>query len=189
MRHITVLCFALSGATLHAAPVTYTIDPGHTFPSFEADHMGISYWRGKFDSSEGRVVLDRAAAKGTVEISVDLASIDFGHDKLDAWARGKEFFDVAKYSRATLRGHFEGFAGGAPTKLVGTLDLHGVKRPLTLSIDRFRCIPHPLNKRELCGANATGSFDRSAFGLAAGKDYGFDMNVTLRIQVEALRDE
>ncbi|MFL6591133.1 MAG: polyisoprenoid-binding protein, partial [Luteimonas sp.] len=58
-----------------------------------------------------------------------------------------------------------------------------------LKIGLFKCIPHPIFKRELCGADATGTFDRSAFGLDAGKDYGFSMDVGLRIQVEALKDE
>ena len=71
--------------------------------------------------------------------------------------------------------------------MTGELTLHGVTRPLDLTIDRFKCIPHPLHKRELCGADALGTFRRDEFGIDAGKDYGFDMNVTLRIQVEAVQ--
>ncbi len=67
--------------------------------------------------------------------------------------------------------------------------MHGVTRPLDLGINSFKCIPHPLFKRELCGADASATLDRAAFGIAAGKDYGFSMDVTLRIQVEALRKE
>ena len=193
MPRISMLCSALcaivTSTTAFAAPANYTIDPNHTFPSFEADHMGISYWRGKFNANEGKVVLDKDAGKGSVEVTIDLASIDFGQDKLDEWARGKEFFETAKYPKATYKGRLEQFANGAPAKLVGELSLHGVTRPLTLTIDRFKCIPHPLYKRELCGADAVGTFDRSKFGLDAGKDYGFDMSVALHIQVEALRDE
>ena len=47
-------------------PDTYNIDPQHTFPSFEADHMGISTWRGKFDHTSGTVTMDRAAGTGTL---------------------------------------------------------------------------------------------------------------------------
>ena len=80
----TVLLLAALGATstAAAAPATYTLDPMHTFPSFEADHMGISYWRGKLDASSGKVVLDREAKRGSVDVTIDLASIDFGMDKL-----------------------------------------------------------------------------------------------------------
>lgn len=189
LRNSLLLSVLTASSAAHAAPATYTLDPAHTFPSFEADHMGISYWRGKLDATSGKVVLDREARTGSVEVTVDLASIDFGFDKLDEWARGKEFFDTATYAKATYKGRFAHFVDGAPTEVVGTLDLHGVQKPVTLSIGRFKCIPHPLYKRELCGADATGSFDRAAFGLDAGKDYGFDMKVALRIQVEGLRDE
>lgn len=189
-RRLTAL-FALAtfASAAAAAPVAYTLDPDHTYPSFEADHMGISVWRGKLDKSAGKVVLDREAGSGTVEVSLDPASIDFGQKALDKWARGKEFFDVRKRPKAGYKGRLENFVDGAPTRVSGELTLHGVTRPVELRIERFKCIQHPMLKREYCGADAYGSFDRSAFGLDAGKDYGFDMNVALRIQVEAVRDK
>jgi polyisoprenoid-binding protein YceI len=186
-----LLSLALIGATgmVAAAPASYTIDPDHTFPSFEADHMGISKWRGKFNKSSGKVTLDKAAGSGTLDVAVDTASIDFGHDKLNSWAAGPEFFDAAKYPQATYKGKLTGFVKGAPTKAVGEFTLHGVTKPMILKIESFKCIPHPLNKRELCGADVSGTFKRDAFGLDAGKSYGFKMDVPLRIQVEALRDQ
>jgi polyisoprenoid-binding protein YceI len=72
-----------------AAPTPYAIDPTHTFPSFEADHMGISVWRGKLNKSSGKVVYDKATGAGTVEIVTALASIDFGMDALASWARSR----------------------------------------------------------------------------------------------------
>lgn len=186
---LSALTAAVFSGSAFAAPANYTIDPTHTYPSFEADHMGISYWRGKLNASEGRIVLDKVAGNGTVDVSIDLASIDFGQEKLNEWARGKDFFDTSKFAKATYKGRLEQFTDGAPARLVGELSLHGVTQPLTLTIDRFKCIPHPIYKRELCGADAVGTFDRSKFGLTAGKDYGFDMSVALRVQVEALRDD
>lgn len=179
----------LLAGTATAAPVHYTFDPDHTYPSFEADHMGISTWRGKFNHSQGAVELDKAAGSGSLEVGIALDSIDFGQDALNAWARGKDFFDVAHHPRAVYKGRLTGFVDGAPTRVEGSLTLHGVTRPVNLRIERFKCIPHPMLKREYCGADAFGSFDRSAFGLDAGKNYGFDMQVALRIQVEALRDK
>ena len=173
-----------------AAPQAYTIDPNHTFPSFEADHMGgISVWRGKMNKNTGKVTLDKEAGTGTVEITTDLASIDFGQDALNKWAQGKDFFDVKKYPKAVFKGMLQGFAGGSPTQAVGELTLHGVTKPVTLKLNSFKCIPHPMLKRELCGADALAVFQRDEFGLGAGKDYGFSMDVTLRIQVEAVADK
>src|SRR5436309_12159298 len=96
---------ALIAATaVHAAPVTYEVDPNHTFPSFEADHMGISTFRGKFDRSSGSITMDREAGTGSVTIVVDMKSVDFGLPALDKVARGKELFEVAKYPKATFKG-------------------------------------------------------------------------------------
>ena len=116
-------------------------------------------------------------------------SANFGLDKMDEAARGPELFETAKYPTATYKGKLAGFVDGKPTKVVGELTLHGVTRPLELAVNSFKCMPHPLLKRELCGADAMGSFKRDEFGLAAGKDYGFKMDVALRIQVEAIVDE
>jgi polyisoprenoid-binding protein YceI len=183
---LSALALTLAASSAAAAPTTYAIDPAHTFPSFEADHMGISVWRGKLNKSSGKVVYDKAAGTGTVEITTELASIDFGMDALAAWARGKDFFDVKKHPRAVFKGQLQAPVNGVPTQLVGELTMHGVTRPLTLTIQSLKCIPHPMLKRDYCGADASGSFNRDEFGLAAGKEYGFKMNVDLRIQAEAI---
>jgi polyisoprenoid-binding protein YceI len=181
---VAAALFMAGAAT--AAPVTYKVDPAHTFPSFEADHMGISVWRGKLNKSSGTVTLDKADGSGTVDIAIDLASIDFGQNQLNRWALGADFFNTRKYPKATYKGRFDGAAGGVPTQVQGELTLHGVTRPVALKINSFKCIPHPLFKRELCGADASATFNRDEFGLGIGKEYGFNMDVVLRIQVEAL---
>jgi polyisoprenoid-binding protein YceI len=172
-----------------AAPASYTLDPMHTYPSFEADHMGISTWRGKFNTSAGTLVLDKATGKGSVEVTINLDSIDFGLDALNTWATGSEFFEVAKYPQARFKGELTGLLPDAvAAQATGELTLHGVTRPLVLRIGSFKCIEHPVFKRDYCGADATATFNRDDFGLDAGKAYGFRMDVNLRIQVEALID-
>lgn len=180
---------AAHGAAI-AATVQYEIDPEHTYPSFEADHMaGLSVWRGKFNRSSGKVALDRATGTGSVDVAIDVASIDFGHEVLNEHARSAELFDVAKYPQATYSGRLEGFVDGKPTRVAGELTLHGVTRPVELKLNSFKCMPHPMLKREVCGADALATIQRDEFGMAAGKDYGFSMAVTLRIQVEAIAKE
>lgn len=173
-----------------AAPVNYEIDPTHTYPSFEADHFGgLSVWRGKFDKTSGKITLDKAASTGTVDVVVDTSSIDYGLGIMNEKAKSSELFDVAKYPQATYKGKLDGFVKGAPTKVVGDLTLHGVTKPVELKVLSFKCIPHPMYKRELCGADALATIKRDDFGIDAGKAYGFSMDVTLRIQVEALAAE
>ena len=180
------LAVAASGAAL-AAPVTYELDPTHTYPSFEADHLGgLSVWRGKFNKTAGQVVMDREAGTGAIDLVVEIDSIDFGLEQMNAAARGQSLFDAERFPQARYRGQLAGFTDGRPTRVDGELTLKGITRPLTLEIRRFKCMPHPLFKRELCGADAHAEFQRDAFGIDAGKAYGFDMAVQLRVQVEAL---
>jgi polyisoprenoid-binding protein YceI len=176
-----------AAAPATAAPVNYEIDPAHTYPSFEADHLGgLSVWRGKFNKSAGRIVLDKAAGTGGLDVVVEMDSLDFGLDQMNAVARGQDIFDVEHFPQARFRGQLEAFVDGAPTRAVGEFTLHGVTQPLALEIRQFKCMPHPLFKRELCGADALATFQRDAYGVDAGKRWGFNMAVTLRIQVEAL---
>jgi polyisoprenoid-binding protein YceI len=189
MKHLTLISALLATAFAHAAPMTYKIDPTHTYPSFEADHMGVSVWRGKLTKNAGTVVYDKVDGSGDVDVQMDLASIDFGLDAMNAWAKGDKFFNVAKNPGASFKGRFDGPTNGVPSRVVGQLTLNGRTHPVTLVIHQLKCIPHPILKRELCGADASGSFNREDFGLAAGKDWGFKMDVQLRIQVEALANE
>jgi polyisoprenoid-binding protein YceI len=177
----------LAGAAL-AAPVTYQIDPSHTYPSFEADHFGgVSVWRGKFDKSSGTIVLDREAGTGTVEVTVDTASIEFGNPKLDEHVKSAEMLDVAKYPTATFKGKLTGFKNGLPTQVDGEFTLHGVTRPLTLTLNSFKCMTYPMDKKEHCGADAVGTINRADYGINYGEKYGFKMDVRIPIQVEAVR--
>lgn len=185
---VAVTLLAAIPALAAAAPVTYQLDPEHTFPSFEADHLGgLSTWRGKFNKSSGRVVLDREGRTGSVEVTVDMSSLDFGHDKLNEHARSAEVFDVARYPTATFKGAINGWTGDQPTAVAGDLTLHGVTRPVTLIVKSFTCKPHPMYKKEACGADAVAHFNRADFGVDYGAAYGFKMDVLLRIQVEGLR--
>ena len=172
-------------AAAFAAPVTYVLDPKHTYPSFAADHMGgLSVWRGKFTGTTGNVIYDKVAKTGTINVTVDMSSVDFGNAKLDEHAKSAEIFDIAKYPMATYSGKFTKFDASGPTEAEGTFTLHGVSKPLTLKIDSFMCKPNPMTHKEVCGADASASFDRSDYGVTFGQAYGFKMWVKLEIQVE-----
>ncbi len=169
---------------------TYQLDPGHTFPSFEVDHMGgVSVWRGKFTKSSGTVTLDRAAKAGTVDVTVDTASVQTGNAKLDEHVRSDELLDVAKFPTATYKGTQIRFDGDKPVEVVGSFTLHGVTKPLNLKVESFKCIPHPMLKREVCGVEATAKFDRSDYGVDLGRQYGFGMATVLHIQAEGIKQQ
>jgi polyisoprenoid-binding protein YceI len=180
----TLLLAALAGSA--SAATTYHVDPGHTYPSFEVDHMGLSLWRGKFDKTSGSITLDRAGKTGTVDITIQTGSINFGLDKMNSRVQEADMFNAEKFPTIRYVSKRISYNGDQPASIEGEMTLLGVTRPLTLTLDRFKCIVHPRYKREVCGANAVGEFKRSDFGLSYGVP-NYAPEVKLAIQVEAIQ--
>jgi polyisoprenoid-binding protein YceI len=184
----TAVAVALTSVAA-AQPVRYVIDSSHTYPSFEADHFaGMSVWRGKVNHTEGTITLDRAAENGTVDVTMNMATLDFGLDRMNQEAYDK-ILHVAEFPTATYRGTITDFEDGRPTRVEGSLTLHGVSRPVELAITSFRCQPHWRTQVEVCGAGATATINRAEFGLVRDLDLGFFPEVKLLISVEAQRAE
>jgi polyisoprenoid-binding protein YceI len=175
-----------ASVTALAARESYTVDPSHTYPSLEMSHMGISVFRGKFTKSSGKVTLDRAAGTGTVEIRVDTSSIDFGHMGMNTFATSEDWLGVDKFPAMTYKGAIR-FTADKPSSVEGELTLRDVTRPLHLRINHFACIPHPIFRKEVCGADAEGELNRADYGMTLYSD-GEAAKIRLRIQVEALKD-
>ena len=187
----TLIAALLAGAAVPAlaAPDNYTIDPTHTYPSIEFSHMGLSVWRGKFNKTAGKIALDRAARTGTVDVTIDAASINFGLAAMDEKARSDDFFDIEKYPTATYRGTIR-FSGNTPGSVDGKVTIMGVTKPVILKINLFNCMPHPMLKKEVCGADAEGEIIWGEYGMKLSRyGQGDAGKVRLRIQVEAIKDE
>ena len=186
MKLKTLMMALLAVSSVSAFAQIYNIEPNHTYPSFEADHMGISVWRGKFEKTSGKVVLDRAAKTGTLDIQIDASSLNFGHAKMNEHAKGPDMFNVEKFPTVTYKGKSMKFEGDTPVSVEGDLTLLGITKPVTLKINKFKCIEHPMLKREVCGADATAEFKRTDFGLNYATPR-FAPEVKLAIQVEAVK--
>ena len=187
---IAFLALMSLAALATAAPTTYNVDPDHTHPTFDVDHFGgLSVWRGNFKKTTGKVTLDTAAKTGTVDVIIDTATIDFAHDKLNEHVSGPEMLNVAQFPTAEYKGTLGGFTNGAPTTVSGNLTLHGVTKPVTLKINSFKCMQNPMSKKDVCGADASGTFNRADFGVNYGQQYGFNQDVNLHIQVEGVKAE
>jgi len=170
-----------------AAADSYTVDPAHTYPYFEINHLGFSTMRGRFGASSGKITLDPAAKSGSIDIVIDAASIDTGHAKRDTHLKSDEFFNVAKYPSLNYKATRLKFSGDKLTEADGELTLLGVTKPVTLAVNAFHCGPHPMTKKPMCGANATATIKRSEFGMNAYVPAVGD-EVKIVIEVEAARD-
>ncbi|HWQ39448.1 MAG TPA: YceI family protein [Burkholderiales bacterium] len=177
---------ALSTTAL-AAPESYTVDPAHTYPGFEINHLGFSNMRGTFDSTRGRIVLDRTAGTGSIEIVIDTASIDTGHAKRDEHLRAEDFFNVAVFPAMSYKSTRLTFEGDRLAGVDGELTLLGKTLPVSLTITNFNCGQNPINKKHVCGANAVTTLKRSQFGMTAYLP-GIGDEVRITIGIEAVRD-
>jgi polyisoprenoid-binding protein YceI len=183
-RTTAVVLATLVAGSAYAAPENYTIDSTHTFPSFEVGHMGFSTQRGRFNKTSGSIVLDRAAKKATVDISIDASTISTGLDKLEAHLRAEDFFDTAKFPTISFKSTGAKFDGDKLTSLSGNLTMRGVTKPVTLTVTSFFCGPNPVYKKDACGADAVATLKRSDFGINYALP-GVSDEVKLQIQVEA----
>jgi polyisoprenoid-binding protein YceI len=180
-------CAAACLAALPAHAATYTIDPTHTFVSFEANHFGTSTVRGRFDKKDGSVQFDRAARSGRVDITIDTASINTGVAPFNSHLKSKDFLNVAAHPKARFVGERLVFNGDKVSEVAGTLTLLGKTLPVTLKATQFNCYDNPLFKREVCGGDFETTIARSQWGMNWGIDMGIPDNVRLVIQVEAIK--
>ena len=183
-RATVVVLASLAAGTVSAAPETYTVDSTHAFPSFEVGHLGFSTQRGRFNKTTGTIQLDRAAKKISVDISIDANSISTGYEKLEEHLRAEDFFNTAKYPTITFKSTGAVFKGDQLTSLTGNLNLHGVTKPVTLTVNAFRCAHAPLYKKDVCGADAVTTIKRSDFGMSYAIP-AVDDQVKLLIQIES----
>lgn len=182
-----VVTLILICTTLPAWADSYTIDPTHTFPSFEIDHLGFSTQRGRFNSTQGKLTLDEDKKTGSVEITIDAASIDTGLAKLEEHLRADDFFDVKRYPTLSFRGNNFRFADERLVAVSGQLTMHGVTLPVTLNVTRFKCGINVARLRTVCGADAATNIKRSEYGISKGTPFVGD-EVRIAIQIEAIKD-
>jgi polyisoprenoid-binding protein YceI len=169
----------------NAEPLTYNVDPRHTFPSYEINHMGFSLQRGRFDRTQGTIVLDLDTHKGSVEVAIDTASVDSGEPRLDERLKAEDFFDVQRFPQMTFKGSDLAFDGDVLKKVSGELTIKGVTRPVAFDVVYFKCGNSLVLLRKVCGADLSARIKRSDFGVS----YGIPMvgdEVLLRVNVEAL---
>lgn len=184
-----IIAFALAGmiSMPACAEESYTIDPAHIWPVFEINHLGYSTQRGRFNKSSGKITLDTRAKKGSVNLAIETASLDMGFDKWDEHMKSEDFFNVAKFPTMNFTSDKLKFKGKKVVAAKGSFTLLGVTKPMTVKVSNFRCAPHPMNKKQTCGANISASLKRSDFGMTKFLP-GISDEVKIMVPVEAIKD-
>ena len=175
---LTTVTVAASAPAL-ATPETYVVDGNHTFPRFSYSHFGFSTQLSRFNKTTGKIVLDKEAKTGEVDVVIDTKSVDTG-SILDEHIQGEDFLDTAQYPTATFKSTQVIFKGDQPVAIEGNLTLKGVTKPVTLTVTSFRAMSHPMLNKDAIGANAYTVVKRSEFN--AGK-YAPNVSDEVRIDI------
>ena len=190
-KQLTTLALALAAASLNtaafAAPETYVADSSHTFSRFSYSHFGYSTQQSRFNKNSGKVVFDKVAKTGSVDIVIDTKSVDTGNDTFNEHIQGEDFLDTAKYPTATFKSTKVIFEGDKPAKVEGNLTLKGVTKPVTLTVTSFQAMPHPMVKKDAIGANAYTVVKRSEFNAGKYAPYVGD-DVRIEVAIEAIKE-
>lgn len=178
---------AAPAAAPRAEPVSYVLEPAHSWVQFELSHFGTSTIRGRLGPATGRVTLDRAAGTGELGITVATGSLSTGLPAFDARIRRADLLAVEQHPQAWFVARTLRFEGEALAEVHGEFTLRGASRTLDLRAERFGCYDSPQLRRPVCGGDFVGVFRRSDFGMSFGLPFVGD-EVTLRVQVEAVRE-
>ena len=186
---LVVSACALSAvsAAAFAAPETYNIDPAHTFPRFEYNHFGYSNQQHRFDRTSGKIILDRAAKTGSVDVTIDAKSVNTGYALFNGHIQGEDYFNTDKFPAITFKSTAVKFDGDKPVAVDGNLTIKGVTKPVTLTVTNFHSMPHPMLKKDAIGANASAKVKRSEFNMGKFAPAVSD-EITLTIAVEAIKE-
>ena len=181
-----ILSIAAAAPAL-AAPETYVVDGSHTFPRFSYSHLGFSTQLSRFNKTTGKVVFDKAAKTGSVDIEIDAKSVDTGSTLFNEHIQGEDFLDTGKFPTATFKSTKVLFKGDKPAKIQGELTIKGVTKPVVLTVTSFQAMPHPMQKKDAIGANATTTIKRSEFNAGKYAPHVGD-EVRIDIAIEAIKD-
>ncbi len=183
----TALTLGIAGTAL-AEPLTYAVDPNHTFPRFSYSHFGYSTQLSSFEGTTGTVVYDPEARTASIEIVIDLKQVNTGSDTFNGHLQGEAFFDTANHPTATFKSTNVVFEGDKPVRIDGEMTMKGITRPVTLTVTSFKAMPHPMVKRPAIGANAYTDVKRSDFNAGKYAPHVGD-EVRIDIALEAIAKE
>ena len=200
MRMTKVLALTAMGAfwiSTTATAGTWELDPAHSAIEFSVRHMMVSTVKGQFEKVKGAVELDdKDVTKSTVEVTIDLTSVNTHEPKRDGHLKSPDFFDVAKFPSATFKSTKVQKAGKNKLKVTGDLNLHGVTKPVVLEVEGpTEAFKTPFGTT-VRGVHATGKIDRKDFdigwnkvldngGVMVGNEVSLELNAELTEKVAA----
>ena len=167
-------------------PVTYQLDPAHTFVTFEVLHFGTSTLRGRIGPVTGEVMVDAGAQVGDLRLRIPVGTVDTGVRALDARLKQPDLLATTEYPEAYfVATRFVFDAAGGVKEVRGEFTLRGIGEPLSLYARQFACRHDAMLKKDVCGGDFEANLKRRTFGVTYGEPFIGD-DVHLVIQVEGV---
>lgn len=175
---------ASAQTTTHATQIqsgTYTVEPAHTQVGFSVLHFGFTNYYGVFSNASGSLAFNaQAPSAARLSVTIPVASVQTTSTKLTDELKSPQWFDAAKFPTATFASTHVQLTGQNDATVTGNLTLHGVTKPVTLNVHFLGAGVNPMDKKYTTGFEATGTINRSDFGIKTYVPYVSD-TVTLRI--------
>jgi len=187
------LLFVLMGmgmaSSSWAAGDFYKIDPAHSFAHFDVDHLNFTTLKGRFDQTDGRLMIDKKNNNGFVQAKIAAVSVNTGFGKRDEHLRSPDFLNVTEFPNIVYESTSLKINADGKTAVVhGNLTLLGTTKPVQLDVTSIRCGINPMNKKETCGFEAKTSIKRSDFGSTYGLP-GVGDQLQLWFGIEAIKED
>jgi polyisoprenoid-binding protein YceI len=169
MKKFTVLAGVLSLAAplAIAQTTTWVPDKNHSEVDFSILHLSLSKVHGRFGNIGGSIVMNEAdITKSTVNVTIDVTTVDTGVAQRDSDLKGPNIFDVGQFPTATFVSTSVAKSGSRLT-VMGNLTLHGVTKPVTLNVEGPTGPVQGMDKKPHAGFSATTTISRADFGIAS----------------------
>ncbi|AKH68447.1 hypothetical protein IMCC21906_00755 [Spongiibacter sp. IMCC21906] len=154
---------------LHATEYTIDTKGAHAFIQFKIKHLGYSWLYGRFNDFEGSFNYDPEHPKdASVNVEIDVSSIDSNHAERDKHLRGDDFLNTDKYPTARFKSTSFTPTGEDTAELKGELTLHGVTKTITIDVTEVG------GGKDPWGGYRQGFTGTTEFAL---KDFGIDYDL------------
>jgi len=181
-----------SGLSLPASAATtaWRIDPQHSSAQFAVRHLGLSTVRGAFSKLSGTMQLDdQDVTKSTIEVSIDVNTVDTREPDRDKELRSERFFDLARFPTMTFKSKKVEQVAPGKLRVTGDLTMHGTTKEVVLDVDGLTAPAKDPWGNQRIAASATTKINRQDYGVKwnakldnGGVVVGDDVNITIDVE-------
>jgi polyisoprenoid-binding protein YceI len=182
---------AISSLPAPAATSTWQIDPNHSAAQFSIRHLAISTVRGGFSNVKGTINFDDAdVTKSSVDVTIDVSTVDTRVPDRDKDLKSDKFFDVAHYPSMTFKSKKVEQAGDGKLKVIGDLTIRGTTKEVVLDVEGPTAPVKDPWGNQRAAVTATTKINRQDFGVKwnatmdnGGVVLGDDVAITLDVEM------